>query len=166
MQEAHSFVRSLRVLLLFVLSTSMLVSAAATNQDRPGRIAIRQSAGTPLNQGQACAQYSIVANLSVIGANSTYRAAFLESSPQGTLVNAALLNKAIAQNAALALDPALNQACGNSTAIAITEAANNFTRNIVAQFTFVGNPSAVTVGPIIAVVTALAVFSFGMFTAV
>lgn len=155
------------MLLLFVLSTSMLVSAAATNeQNRPGRIAIRQTAGTPLNQNQACAQYSMVANLSVIGANSSYRAAFLESSPDGTLVNAALLNKAIAANAALALDPALNQACGNSTALAITEAANNFTRNVVAQFTFVGNPSAVTVGPIIAVITILAVMSFSIFTAV
>lgn len=144
----------------------MLVSAAATNENRPGRIAIRQTAGTPLNQNQACAQYSMVANLSVIGANSSYRAAFLESSPDGTLVNAALLNKAIAANTALALDPALNQACGNSTALAITEAANNFTRNVVGQFTFVGNPSAVTVGPIIAVVTFLAVMSFSIFTAV
>lgn len=108
----------------------------------------------------------MIANLSVIGANSTYRAAFLESSPQGTLGNAALLNKAIADNTNLALDTALNQACGNSTAIAITEAANNFTRNIVAQFTFVGNPSAVTVGPIIAVVTILALLSFSLFTAV
>lgn len=146
----------------------MLVSAAATNQNRSGHIEIRQSApaGTILNQALACSQYSMIANLSVIGANSTYRAAFLESSPQGTLGNAALLNKAIAQNTALALDPALNQACGNSTAIAITEAANNFTRNVVAQFTFVGNPSAVTVGPIIAVVTGLAIFSFSIFTAV
>lgn len=166
MQDLRSFVRSLRVLLLFVLSTSMLVSATATNQEHHGRIAVRQTAGTPLNQGQACAQYSMVANLSVIGANSSYRAAFLESSPQGTLVNAAILNKAIAQNTALALDPALNQACGNSTELAITEAANNFTKNIVAQFTFVGNPSAVTVGPIIGVITILAVLSFGIFTAV
>lgn len=166
MEGFVSFARSLRVLLLFVLSTAMLASAAAISENRSGRIEIRQSAGTLLNQVQACTQYSRVANLSVIGANSTYRAAFLESSPDGTLGNAALLNKAILDNVNLALDPALNQACGNSTAIAITEAANNFTKNVVAQFTFVGNPSAIIVGPIIAVVSGLALLVFGLFTAV
>lgn len=95
--------------------------------------------------------------MSVIGTNSSYRAAFIESSPIGTLQNMAMLNGAMAALPPLTADAALNTACGNLTTIATEQAAVNFTQGVVAQFTFVGNPSSVVNGPIMIVVTVLAV---------
>lgn len=156
---------SLRVLLLFTLSSLVLASPTASIDERPRHIAIRQTASTLLNQAQACAQYSTIANLSVIGANSSYRSAFLQASPVGTLQNSAILNKAISDNTMLSADAALNQACGNSTATAITEAANNFTKGVIGQFTFTGNPSAVITSPVIAMVVILCLIVFFPITA-
>ena len=82
----------------------------------------------------ACQNYATIANLSTIGANSSYRAAFLQNSPQGTYASAAILNNAIAQIPLLTKDVNLNTQCGNLTTVAATEAANNFTRGVVAQF--------------------------------
>lgn len=168
----QSFTHVLRILFLFALSASMLVSGAVIDERRPGRIAIRQTTttssltpGSLLTTPQACAQYSRIANFSVISSNSTYRAAFLDSSPEGTLGNAAMLFKAQADHLTLINDVELNTVCGNSTDIAINEAASNFSRNVVAQFTFVGNPSSVETGPIIAVCTLAALAMFGFMTA-
>lgn len=162
----QSIAHFLRALFLIAFSTSTLVSAAAISEASPQRIAVRAIIpGTPLNDAQACIQYSTVANLSIIGGNSSYRAAFLDSSPVGTLHNAAMMNLAIATNKLLMFDPLLNQVCGNATAIAIAEAATNFTQNIVAQFTFVGNPSSIIVGPIIAILVGVTLLIFGTLTA-
>ncbi|CAN8097700.1 unnamed protein product [Discula destructiva] len=163
----RTFIRTLTLSLLCILSTFILASAAVIDDARSRKhIAFRQTTtGTPLNEGQACAQYSRIANLSVIGANSTYRSAFLEASPVGTLQNSAMMNKAIQDNPPLMLDPALNTACGNATEVAIAEAANNFSRNVVAEFAFVDNPSSGEVGPIVMVVVAQCALIFGVFTA-
>lgn len=164
----QSFTQFLRALLLLAFSASMLVSAAVIDEGRTGRIAIRQTittAGSLLTEAQACAQYSRIANLSVIGTNSSYRAAFLESSPDGTLNNAAMMNKAMAAHLTLIFDTELNAVCGNATQIAINEAATNFSRNIVAQFTFVGNPQSIETGPIIGIITVVCLVIFGLLTA-
>lgn len=150
---------SLRAILLLLsallLSTSAL--ASPTRDNIPGsRITIisRQApaakavAGTVLSTAEACAQYSLVANLSAIGTNSTIRSAFLESSPRGTLFNSALLNVMEANAKLLMLDPELNQACGNLSALALQEVAVNFTMGIVGPFTFTGNPVAIVNGQI------------------
>lgn len=169
----QSFAHFLRTLFLIAFSASMLVFGAVIDESRSaGRIVVRQTstastitAGSRLTEAQACAQYSRIANLSVIGANSSYRAAFLDSSPDGTLNNAAMMNKAIADHLTLIFDTELNAVCGNSSEIAIKEAAVNFTQNIVAQFTFVGNPSSIEVGPIIAIITGVCLMVFGTLTA-
>lgn len=153
--------RALLFLCTLLFSTSVLASPAKP-LDGAIKIVARQAPasavpGTVLSTDQACLQYSRIANLSTIGGNSSYRTAFLESSPLGTLSNAAMLNGAIAALPPLTADAALNTACGNLTTIAAEQAAINFTQGIVAQFTFTGNPSSVVNGPIMIVVTILAV---------
>lgn len=106
------------------------------------------AAGTPLNVALACAQYSRVANLTAIAANSTLRATFLDVSPVGTFFNEALLTQA--QNALppLTADAALNAACGNLTAVALAEAAVNFTNGIIGEFRFTGSHTSIVNGPV------------------
>jgi hypothetical protein len=89
---------------------------------------------TTANTVVSCASYSSIANLSTISSNSTYRAAFLRSSPDGVHFSAGLLNDAQALLPPLIFDETLNSQCGNSTAIAIQGAMDNFTQGIVAQF--------------------------------
>lgn len=165
MQSPIATMLSMRALLFLcavLFSTSVLASPF---KSAPGSIKIiaRQAPasaavapGTALLQADACAQYSRIANMSTIGGNSSYRTAFLESSPVGTLQNAAMLNGAMAALPPLTADAALNTACGNLTTIAAEQAALNFTQGIVAQFTFTGNPASVVNGPIMIVVTLFA----------
>ncbi|KAB5531457.1 hypothetical protein GE09DRAFT_385759 [Coniochaeta sp. 2T2.1] len=99
--------------------------------------------GAPLSSRQTgavtgtlvtCLDYSSIANLSTISANSTYRAAYLQAAPDGTDHSVAILNDAQAKLPPLTKNEALNQQCGNLTTIAFSEAANNFTQGIVAQY--------------------------------
>jgi hypothetical protein len=85
-----------------------------------------------------CTEYSSVANLSTIGLNSTYRAAFLQSSPTGTLASAKLMNDAEAKISQYQFNETTNDECGNLTALAITGAAANFSMGIVAEFKISG----------------------------
>lgn len=114
------------------------------------------AAGTPLNVALACAQYGRIANLSAIGTNSTFRATFLDVSPVGTLFNEALLSQAMNDLPQLTMDPQLNQACGNLTTIANTEATNNFTNGIVGEFPFTGSHTSINGGPVVAIITVAA----------
>lgn len=136
----HQVASSPLAFLALVLSTLNLpVSAAAINLDvqtvEDAALAARQqaSAGT-LPTIVSCQQYAFIANLSTISANSTYRAAWLRSAPVGTMQSAGLLNAAQKQLPLLVNDATLNSQCGNSTAIAVAEAATNFTNNIVGPF--------------------------------
>jgi len=81
-----------------------------------------------------CAEYSTIANLSTVGSNSTYRAAYLAASPQGGYPARAPLDTAEKELPNLQFDTALNTACGNLTEIAIKGAATNFTNGVVLQF--------------------------------
>ena len=132
-----SLLTNLLLLLLFNLNLHA-ATALATPQSPDSLLAARQASAVA-NQ---CAQYSTIANLSTIGANSTYRAAFLQASPDGTYASAAVLNSAMAQAPLLARNVDLNNACGNLTALAATAAATNFTQGIVAQFSGLPPPVA------------------------
>lgn len=158
--------RSPLLLLLSALLLLLNQGAHATPTSpsfREGTIKIIQSrqdaaaavlpVGTPLNVAVACAQYARIANMSAIGSNSTLRATFMDVSPVGTLFNAAMLSQAVAELPQLTADVALNQACGNLTTVATTEAANNFTRGIVGQFSFTGSHTSIVNGPVIGVIT-------------
>jgi hypothetical protein len=114
---------------IFVLSILFAVVTATASVD--AALSLRQAgAATPVT----CLDYSRIANLSTISLNSTYRAAYLQAAPDGTEHSASLLNDAQAKLPPLTKNAALNEQCGNLTTIALTEAASNFTRGIVAQY--------------------------------
>ncbi|KAJ4424197.1 hypothetical protein N0V82_001063 [Gnomoniopsis sp. IMI 355080] len=150
---------SLRAFLFLValfFTAGVIASPLADPEANSIKIVSRQApasaavaAGTPLMATQACQQYSMVANMSAIGSNSTIRSAFLEASPVGTMFNAAMLNVAQANAVNLSKDVELNQACGNLTAVALQQVGVNFTMGIVGQFMFTENPVSVINGPII-----------------
>ena len=81
-----------------------------------------------------CAEYSTIANLSIVGGNATYRSAYLAASPEGGDPGRKPLDDAIPKLPALQFDSALNDKCGNLTEIAISAAETNFTSGIVLQF--------------------------------
>ena len=106
-------------------------------------VCLRVALGGPLSDRQAdgtgetsvdCATYSSIANLSIISSNSSYRAAFLRSTTDGTLKAARTLNDAQARLPMLINDVILNQQCGNATETALAEAETNFTNGVIAEF--------------------------------
>ncbi|TAQ84479.1 hypothetical protein B7494_g7201 [Chlorociboria aeruginascens] len=111
-----------------VLLSLFLTSIHASADAIPAIARLRRQTTT------SCADYSTIANLSTIGLNSTFRAAFLQASPQGTDATAAILNKAEAQLPDVIDDATLNTQCGNLTALALQEAPINFTLGIVGPF--------------------------------
>ncbi|GKT56585.1 metal tolerance protein 3 protein [Colletotrichum tofieldiae] len=118
-----------------LLAVSVFVNAAfAKAVEVPGpAVVVRQT--TPAQPTiMSCGEYSRIANLSTVGANSTYRATFFEASPNGNQFNAEVLDTAMAKLPSVIMDRALNEACGNLTALALQEAANNFTIRTVLQF--------------------------------
>ncbi|GAW12144.1 hypothetical protein ANO14919_015020 [Xylariales sp. No.14919] len=125
-------------LLVLLLSLSLFhisIASAAAIQFRTV-IAPRQSPAatpaTPVALPVSCADYSRIANLSTIALNSTLRAAFLRSSSLGTFPAVAILDKESPKLMDLKLNVALNEQCGNSSAIAIVEADRNLTAGTVA----------------------------------
>lgn len=123
------------------------------NNPGPAAVVVRQAAAAnPPPTVMSCADYSRIANLSTIGANSTYRATFFAASPNGNQFNAEVLDTAIAKLPSVIMDRNLNDVCGNLTALALVEAERNFTRRIVAQFSNIPPAPPLTTGPIIAVV--------------
>jgi hypothetical protein len=132
---------------LLVLLSVFQLAVAAPGEYPAVELVVRQSTTAATTPATSCAEYSTIANMSVIGSNSSYRAAFLQKSPVGTIPNARMLNAAMAKLPALTADPTLNSQCGNLTTVATTEAANNFTAGIVAQFTTAGLPVGIKAGP-------------------
>ncbi|MCJ1333335.1 hypothetical protein MMC10_010029 [Thelotrema lepadinum] len=141
-----SLLSNIIVLVLLHLHTAVL----AIPHELSSLLTVRQAPAPPLPSATAtpnaftdsqCLKYGTIANLSTIGANSSYRAAFLQNSPEGTYASAAILNNAIAQIPLFTNDANLNQQCGNLTTIATNSAADNFTRGIVAQFSGLPPPS-------------------------
>ncbi|KAI1846298.1 hypothetical protein JX265_010885 [Neoarthrinium moseri] len=131
------------VLVLALLNMSVL--AAAMNVD--AALAPRQSPNANALISPICQNYAQVANRSVVGLNSTYRAAFLRSSPMGTDAASSILDTQSPKFMGLMMDVNLNQQCGNLSEIAFAGAAANFTNGIVADFTILEAPGIGVTGP-------------------
>lgn len=120
---------------LFALA--LVQTVAADTSDRASGLQFRQSTATATPV--TCLDYSSIANLSTIGHNATMRAAYLQAAPDGTDHSVAILNDAELKLPALTKNVELNDQCGNLTTIALEEAANNFTKGIVAQYRVPGS---------------------------
>ena len=81
-----------------------------------------------------CDEYSTVANLSIVAANNTYRAAYLQASAEGTDQARAPLDDALARNLIFNSSTQVNDECGNLTQVALEGAETNFTQGVVLQF--------------------------------
>lgn len=135
---------------LLVLVSALHLALASPEIIPAAGLVVRQTTTTTTTtQADPCRDYSMTANMSTIGTNITYRAAFLKKSPVGTIPNSRMLNAAMLKLPKLTADVQLNAQCGNLTTVAITEAANNFTKGIVAQFTTEGLPVGIRNGPVI-----------------
>jgi hypothetical protein len=144
----HSSLLANMILLLSILGF-------VTASQIPGaKLEVRQVPATP-SQAELCIDYEWTANMSTIGANSSYRTVLLQKSNVGTIANARMMDAAIKKLPALTVDPMLNAACGNKTALALSEAEKNFTQGIVAQFTTAGLPVGIEAGPLVVINVAI-----------
>lgn len=130
MATTHCSLVTSILLYLMILSTFTFTSAKVINWP------VYTNFLSPRQQdaNATCAEYSTIANLSVVGSNSTYRAAYLAASPQGADPARAPLDTAEGELPKLQFDTALNAECGNLTQVAIAGAAANFTNGVVLQF--------------------------------
>jgi hypothetical protein len=136
--------------IFFFLSVLHLaVAASEIKFEVPAaQLEVRQVSTTP-SQAELCLDYERTANMSTIGANSTYRTVLMQKANVGTIYSARMMDAAIAKLPALTADRTLNSACGNWTEIALKEAEANFTQGIVAQFTTDGLPVGIYAGPVL-----------------
>ncbi|KAL6710175.1 hypothetical protein ACN47E_009966 [Coniothyrium glycines] len=133
---------------LFLLSTFTLISAS----DLLGaKLEVRQASTTP-SQAELCLDYQITANMSTVGANSSYRTVVMQKAPVGTIYSARMMDAAIKKLPTLTADRTLNMVCGNWTEIAVKEAAVNFTQGIVAQYTTANLPVGIKAGPEVVII--------------
>jgi hypothetical protein len=143
--------------LVLLLSTLNLAICSSDLVQPAAALAIRQVSAAPAT-ADLCIDYEFTANMSTVGANSSYRTVLLQKSMTGTIANARMMDAAIAKLPALTADVKLNEDCGNKTEIALREAEKNFTMGIVAQFTTDNLPVGIRAGPeLIAIVAAIVV---------
>ncbi|KAF6822727.1 hypothetical protein CPLU01_11837 [Colletotrichum plurivorum] len=167
----HDFALAKLLLLALAVFSHAVLGKAIANPPPPGpAVVVRQAAGgavatNPQSTIMSCGEYSRIANLSTVGKNSTYRATFFAASPEGNHYNAEVLDTAIARLPTVIMDKALNDACGNLTALALVEAERNFTQRTVLQFPNIPVPPPLTTGPVIAVVCLSIVFFCGSWVA-
>jgi hypothetical protein len=141
--------------LCFSLLTTTL--ASPHTHDLTGAVLkVRQSTAPT----DPCLDYSITATHAIIGANSSYRAAYFSLSNVGTIYDARMLDAAIAKLPSLTKNQELNSQCGNLTETKLVEAEGNFTKGIVGPFSGV-QPLVLTSGPIVAVIVAATIVIFG-----
>lgn len=149
------------MLALFLFHT---LAAAALNGKSGFVIAPRQSPSASGTTGAAalvCQEYELVANLSTIGLNSTYRAAFLRSSTLGTDAATSILDTQSPKLPAMMMDANLNQQCGNLSTIAAEGAAANFSAGTVAGMTIKDAPGADPAGIATPFVVIMSLLIFG-----
>lgn len=146
----------------FLLLLSTFNLALCSELVQPAAVLAVRQVSTQPSQAELCLDYEFTANMSTVGANSSYRTVLLQKSMTGTIANARMMDAAIAKLPALTANAELNQACGNKTEIALREAEKNFTMGIVAQFTTDNLPVGIRAGPeLIAIVAFIViVFSF------
>ncbi|ORY10681.1 hypothetical protein BCR34DRAFT_345751 [Clohesyomyces aquaticus] len=141
------------IITMLLLSLLSLTLASNLDSANGALLTSRQNGAAP-----NCLEYSLTANLSTVGANSTYRGAYLAISNVGTLANKRMLNAAQARLPQLTADAALNQACGNLTTVALTEAERNFTQGQILGVGGLANlPKGIVNGPIVCVLCGLIV---------
>ncbi|KAI1823123.1 hypothetical protein F4861DRAFT_540335 [Xylaria intraflava] len=130
--------------LLFSVSLAYLSLASAAAVHFPTALAPRQNQTStppiPTVLPVSCDEYSRIANLSIIAQNSTLRAAFIRSSPLGTLPAAAILDIESPKLMYLTLNVKLNQVCNNLSALALVEAGHNLTAGTVAGMRILDAP--------------------------
>lgn len=150
---------SLLANLLLLLSVFHLVAAASEEAVPAANIEARQNPAARLPE---CLDYEWTANMSTIGANGSYRTVLLQKSNVGTIYNARMMDAAIKKLPKLTADRELNAKCSNWTAIALREAAANYSNGIVAQFTTEGLPVGIKAGPIVVIVVGLISIMFSV----
>ncbi|KAH7018205.1 uncharacterized protein B0I36DRAFT_368246 [Microdochium trichocladiopsis] len=136
---------SLRALVALCVLAMLQCTLAFSMPGFGAALAPRQSPNAGVPAGTAgtavtCADYSRVANMSIIGLNSTLRGAFLRSAPHGTDAASALLDTQSPKLPAYQFNVALNAQCGNLTTVAFQGADFNLSRGIVAEFTILPAP--------------------------
>lgn len=149
----HSSLFATLALAFTLISTTL---ASPPTPDFGGAVLTVRQSTTP----DPCLEYSITATHAIIGANSTYRAAYFSLSSVGTIYDARMLDAAIAKLPSLTADVNLNAQCGNMTALKFTEAEGNFTQGIVGPFSGV-QPLVLTAGLIVPVIVGAVIVVFG-----
>ncbi|KAF1836741.1 hypothetical protein BDW02DRAFT_492916 [Decorospora gaudefroyi] len=144
---------SLLANIFLLLSVFHLAVAAPEHQYLAGaaKLEVRQVSVLP-SQAELCLDYERTANMSTVGANSSYRSVVMQKMNMGSIYIARMLDAAIAKLPTLTANETLNTACGNWTEIALTGAETNFTQGIVAQFTTEGLPVGIYAGPAVGVI--------------
>ncbi|KAK2027510.1 hypothetical protein LX32DRAFT_653888 [Colletotrichum zoysiae] len=142
----HAFGIARALLAVSVFANAALAKAIDIPAAAAAAAVVVRQAAPAQSTIMSCGEYSRIANLSTVGANSTYRSTFFAASPNGNQFNAEVLDTAIAKLPSVIMDRALNEACGNLTALAIQEAASNFTVRTVLQFSNIPVPEPLDVG--------------------
>lgn len=157
------------IILLFLSLYSAQLSLAAPNQYAAGpKLTVRQTSDvnpqTTLTD-TACLDYSRIANLSTVGANSSYRSPFYARSTTGSMYDNRMFSSAILALPKLTADVALNAKCGNLTEVALVEAERNLTEfKVVLQF---GNivPEGIKAGTeVVVIVSGIVLLFFGVWS--
>ncbi|PSN61939.1 hypothetical protein BS50DRAFT_133894 [Corynespora cassiicola Philippines] len=141
---------------LAVFLISLFNIALASSEIPVAKLIPRQDAGAA---DPACLDYERIANLSTIGANSSYRSAYLARSSFGGLVDQKMFAENMAKLPALTADAGLNTRCGNKTEIALAGAESNLTQGIVGPFTEV-TPGTIKNGIEVIVIVVTIMFIF------
>ncbi|KAI0004016.1 hypothetical protein F4779DRAFT_79021 [Xylariaceae sp. FL0662B] len=119
--------------LVVLLLSIVNIAAAAQPLDGKDALAPRQSPSANAANSPICMNYAMVANLSTVALNSTYRAAYLASSPLGTFPAREILDAQKPKLMQMMMDPQLNRECGNLTQVAVDGAAANLTQGTVLE---------------------------------
>jgi len=137
------------------------VAALGVNINAIQPLAPRQSPSVTGATDVACQNYAIVANLTVVAKNSTYRAAFLRSSPMGTNSATGILDAQAPKFMALMFDGPLNQKCGNLSTVAFENAAINLTNGMVLEYPIKEAVGIAVDGPVLPILMVITIMLFG-----
>ncbi|KAI1344164.1 hypothetical protein F5Y15DRAFT_104331 [Xylariaceae sp. FL0016] len=151
---------ALVVLVLSILNVSVAAKVADVDAVQP--LAARQSPSANAATLPVCMDYSMVANLSTVALNSTYRAAFLQSISLGRLPARAIIDSQSPKLPALMMDVQLNQQCGNLSQVALDGAALNFTQGTVLGLPILVDPGVAPGNLAMPFVSAFAFLSLGL----
>ncbi|KAI1075835.1 hypothetical protein F5B20DRAFT_584798 [Whalleya microplaca] len=149
--------------LVFLLSIFNITTAQLDGSTHDA-LEPRQSPNANAANSPVCQNYALVANLSTVALNSTYRAAYMRSSPLGTFAARTILDVQKPKLMAMMMDPQLNQECGNLTQVAIDAAAVNLTNNVVLELAVQAAPGIETADPAMPILTVIIFIMMVVFT--